>query len=92
MTYSVCRGSPTVSHLLFADDSFLFFRASESESTIVKNVLLQYGVNSTKFSIMFSSNTKQQVRQSTPAILSATAPLNHGSYLCLPSLIGRNKK
>ena len=51
----VSRTGPTVSHLLFADDSLFFFRASESECNVMKKILLQYeeasgqGVNFTKY-------------------------------------------
>lgn len=30
----VCRRAPTISHLLFSNDSFLLFRANESETKI----------------------------------------------------------
>ena len=58
----VSRTGPTVSHLLFADNSLFFFRASERECNVMKKLLLQYeeasgqGVNFTKSGIMFSSN------------------------------------
>jgi hypothetical protein len=32
----VSRRAPTISHLLFADDSFLFFRANEVETNALK--------------------------------------------------------
>lgn len=31
-----------VSHLLFADDSFFFFKANVVEATVVKNILQEY--------------------------------------------------
>jgi len=36
------RGAPPVSHLLFADDCFLFFRAEEEQAQRMKNILLNY--------------------------------------------------
>jgi len=36
---SVCRGAPSVSHLLFADDCFLFFRAKVEQAQIMKDIL-----------------------------------------------------
>jgi len=39
---SICRGAPSVSHLLFADDCFLFFKAGETQALVMKNVLNIY--------------------------------------------------
>jgi len=38
----ICRGSPSITHLLFADDSFLFCKATISEVTTLKNILDTY--------------------------------------------------
>lgn len=38
----ICRGAPSISHLLFADDSFLFFRATQKECEVMKNILNYY--------------------------------------------------
>jgi len=38
----ICNGAPIVSHLLFADDCFLFFKAQESEAMHMKNILATY--------------------------------------------------
>jgi len=35
----VCRNAPAVSHLLFADDSLLFFKADERQTRSVKEAL-----------------------------------------------------
>jgi len=39
---SICRGVPSVSHLLFADECFLFFKAEESQAHVMKNILNVY--------------------------------------------------
>jgi hypothetical protein len=36
----VCRGAPGISHLLFADDTLLFFHAFFEEATRVKKILM----------------------------------------------------
>ena len=35
----VCRRAPSITHLLFADDSLLFFRANQGQATAAQNVL-----------------------------------------------------
>nr|KYP39961.1 hypothetical protein KK1_038699 [Cajanus cajan]KYP39965.1 hypothetical protein KK1_038703 [Cajanus cajan] len=39
---TICRGAPQVSHLLFADDCFLFCKATELECTTLRTILQQY--------------------------------------------------
>lgn len=38
----VCRRAPEITHLLFADDSLLFFRANGVQAATVKSVLSRY--------------------------------------------------
>lgn len=58
----VCSGAPPSSHLLFADDSFLFLRATEREAEVMKNILHTYelafgqAINLAKYEILFSKN------------------------------------
>uniref|UniRef100_A0A803PTP8 Reverse transcriptase domain-containing protein n=1 Tax=Cannabis sativa TaxID=3483 RepID=A0A803PTP8_CANSA len=59
----ICRGAPSFSHLLFADDSMLFVPVSSQSSEAINNILLLYfqasgqSVNRDKSSILFSPNT-----------------------------------
>lgn len=41
----VARGALRISHLFFADDSLLFFKASTQEANVVRRCLLDYCVN-----------------------------------------------
>jgi hypothetical protein len=94
----VCRGAPILSHLLFADDCFLFCRADVRESTKLKEILKEYeegsgqAINFQKSEIFFSSNTNEETRRSIKSIFHVSESLGTGKYLGLPSLIGRNKK
>ena len=60
--FKVARNAPVVSHLFFADDSFLFFKSNMQECGMIKNCLDAYEkasgqvVNFQKSSISFSSN------------------------------------
>lgn len=59
----IARLAPIISHLFFADDSFLFFQSTKEEAMVVKDCLAQYEkasgqvVSFAKSSIIFSPNT-----------------------------------
>jgi len=36
---SICRGPPSVSHLLFDDDCFLLFKEKDGQAQVMKNIL-----------------------------------------------------
>ncbi|XP_073308286.1 uncharacterized protein [Primulina huaijiensis] len=94
----VSRGGPTISHLLFADDSPLFCKAKEEECGILKQLLRDYeeasgqSINFAKSGIMFSSNLAREEQQTLSDIFGITKDIRSGKYLGLSSLIGKNKK
>ncbi|XP_074342678.1 uncharacterized protein LOC141680315 [Apium graveolens] len=58
------KGAPVISHLLFADDCYLFFRATGPEANVMRRILGRCAeasgqiINFTKSAIVFSPNTK----------------------------------
>lgn len=94
----VSSSAPVISHLLFADDSFLFFRANISETEVVKTILDEYArcsgqsINYQKSGICFSSNVRVDKQVEISTILGVTSDLQDSMYLGLPSLVGRSKK
>lgn len=65
----VARRATIVSHLFFADDSFLFYRSNLEECSQLKLILSQYQeasrqtVNFNKSTVYFSRNTSIEVKQ-----------------------------
>lgn len=73
-----CRislNAPEVTHLLFVDDSFLFFKASTEEANCVKGILEDYAVasgqavNFMKSGVFYSSNVRRDKQAELSAIL-----------------------
>ena len=59
---AICRGGPRISHLFFANDSVIFYRASTSNCGVIQNLLTLYEkasgkkVNGEKTALFFSKN------------------------------------
>ncbi|XP_031127477.1 uncharacterized protein LOC116029567 [Ipomoea triloba] len=94
----VARVAPLVSHIFFADDSLLFFKATMQEAGVIKHCLTDYEnmsgqtVNYHKSSVCFSRNTSEADRYEVAAVLDVVQASNFGKYLGLPSFIGREKR
>lgn len=86
-----------MTHLFFADDSLMFFKATAEEAKPIKDCLEKYErasghvVNFQKSSISFSRNTTSMERDLVSAIFNVSQAQDFGKYLGLPSSIGRNK-
>ena len=94
---SVCGEAPPVTHLLFADDCFLFFKACANQAQVMKDILTAYEVASgqaislPKSEIYYSRNVPDTLRHSITHIMGVQAVLGTGKYLGLPSMIGRDR-
>jgi hypothetical protein len=94
----ICRGAPVVSHLLFADDCFLFCRSTVAECNHLMSLLKIYGdasgqeINLSKSEVFFSRNLSLPAQEDLSRIMGVRHVLGTGNYLGLPSMIGRKKK
>lgn len=92
----IARRAPAISHLLFADDCYLFFKATEGEASTMKNILQRYAnvsgqiINFNKSAITFSSNTKWENRAVVCEKLGVHESIDPGKYLGMPMRIGKN--
>lgn len=94
----IARGAPRVSHLLFADDCYVFFKATQTEASNMRSILNKYEmlsgklVNYNKSDIVFSPNTCARERGSICACLQVHDRGKPGKYLGMPMHIGKRKK
>jgi hypothetical protein len=92
---AICRGAPRVTHLLFADDCFLFFKACDRQAQTMKSILSLYeaasgqAISLPKSEIYYSRNVSIALKQSITAIMGVQVVLGTGKYLGLPSMVGR---
>ena len=88
---------PSITHLLFADDSLLFCQAKQEEVKVIMDTLQLYAkasgqcINMEKSLIYFSSNTRTEQREWIKNNLGVKEVDRFESYLGLPTLIGRSK-
>lgn len=94
---TIARGAPTISHLLFAGDCYLFFRATKTEAGVMKRILCRYErlsgqmINYAKSLVTFSSNTSEVSRKEVCDQLGVSEVQNPGRYLGMPMCVGRRK-
>jgi hypothetical protein len=90
----VCRNAPSVSHLLFADDSLILLKADLNNAISLQQVLESYCANSgqlvsvAKSSIFFSPNTNVDVKVDICTALNINTEAISDKYLGLPAIVG----
>ena len=95
---AVSRRVPSITHLLFADDSIVFCRAMKEECDRVLKVLKDYEgdsgqkINKENTSLFFSKNTSREVKEYVKEKFGARVCQHHEKYLGLPPLVGRGKR
>lgn len=93
----VSQTSPRISHLLFADDSLIFYKADELNCSNLRNILKTYeeasgeSINYSKSAVVFSPNINQYRRTFLSSIIGIENRDSLGTYLGLPSSFSRNK-
>jgi hypothetical protein len=93
----VCQRAPEITHLLFADDSLLFFRASEEQASAVKTALDRYClgtgqlINFDKCSILFNAKQEQIIMEGVKEKLNVHRITFEAKYLGLLTPEGRMK-
>lgn len=91
----VSQNAPVVTHLLFVDDNFLFFKDNRDEVLRVKSMLSCYAdqsgqaINFQKSGILFSSNVRRDKQLEFSDMLGVHNDISSSNYLGLPSLVGR---
>lgn len=93
----ICRRAPVISHMLFADDSYLFCKAETEEALKVLEVLTVYEqasgqrINRGKSTVFFSANVIQYNKDMICQALQINEADNSSKYLGLPNILERNK-
>ena len=92
-----CKNGVCISHLLFADNSFIFCQATMEEGQHLLNILGRYeaasrqAINRHKTSIFFSRNTRDSVKAELQALFGGRIMEDCEPYLGLPMTGGRSK-
>ena len=93
----VARACPSISHLLFADDSLFFCKAQKEKCHTILRILKEYEkasgqlINFDKSSIQFGHKIEESVRQELRDVLGIQNLGGMGTYLGLPESLGGSK-
>ncbi|KAL6878487.1 hypothetical protein ACP4OV_012657 [Aristida adscensionis] len=91
----ICPNAPSISHLLFADDSLLLIRARREDAVKLQGILDLYEsvsvqvINKDKSAVMFSKNTQQRDRVAVRQIMAINREIDNERYLGLRVHVGQ---
>lgn len=94
----VAHGSPSINHLLFADDTMFFCKSKPSCVSALMRILAIYEevsgqrINPQKSAITFSAKTPEIVRDRVKQTMEIYNEGGVGKYLGLPEQFGRRKR
>ena len=95
---SICCNGPKLTHLFFANDSLLFYRATIQECRNVMEILATYErvlgqrLNRDKTTLFFSKSTALDHQIQIMEELGVLELKQYKEYLGLPAMVGRYKK
>lgn len=93
----IARGAPVLTHMFFADDSYIYCKANADMTVNICQLLHVYKkasgqkINQTKSIVFFSCNTNNEVKEVICQTLGFHEAGEGTTYLGLPNCIGRNK-
>nr|XP_027065280.1 uncharacterized protein LOC113691366 [Coffea arabica] len=94
----ISRQGPSITHLLFADDSVIFCKANLDQANELRRVLKVYGmglgqeINLEKSSILFSKNVRPQLMDEICQTMGNMQRVSQGKYLGLPMVVSGSKQ
>lgn len=93
----MARGAPSLSHMFFADDGYIYCKDRKEDTDQVLNPLHTFErvsgqqINTDKSSAFFSLNTPEVVKTEIRGLLRFQEANEGTSYLGLPNILGKNK-
>ncbi|WVZ70076.1 hypothetical protein U9M48_018774 [Paspalum notatum var. saurae] len=93
----ICPNAPSISHLLFADDSLILVRANRENAMQLQSILDMYEscsgqvINREKSAVMFSKNTGDAYRVVVKRAMHIEKEIVNERYLGLPVSVGQSK-